>query len=423
MTYTIGRLRVHPVPAAPMPAPRRAAVVFIFVTVLLDVMALGLILPVLPRLVIEFSGDDAAVAAEVYGLFGLAWAAMQFLFSPLLGALSDRFGRRPVLLVSVFGLGLDYVLMALAPSLGWLLVGRIVSGITAASFTTAAAYVADVTRPEDRAAGFGMLGAAFGLGFVLGPAVGGLLGGFDPRLPFWVAAGLAFANGLYGLFVLPESLPRERRATRLVWARANPVGALRLLGRQRQLAGLATVSVLFYLAHEVLPSVWVLHATHRYGWDEATVGLSLAATGVCGLVVSGLLVKPVVRRIGERAAMLAGLVFGIAGFVLFAAADAATLVWIAIPVFALWGFYSPAAQSLMSQRVGAGEQGQLQGALTALRGLTGLVGPVLFTGVFARAVEGWWGGATGAPYALAAALLVVALAIAVVVTRPADDRR
>jgi len=406
-----------------MPAPRRAAVVFIFVTVLLDVMALGLILPVLPRLVIEFSGDDAVVAAEVYGLFGLAWAAMQFLFSPLLGALSDRFGRRPVLLVSVFGLGLDYVLMALAPNLGWLLAGRILAGITAASFSTAAAYVADVTRPEDRASGFGMLGAAFGLGFVLGPAVGGLLGGLDPRLPFWVAAGLAFANGLYGLFVLPESLPRERRTPRLVWARANPVGALRLLGRQRSLGGLATVSVLFYLAHEVLPSVWVLHGTHRYGWDEATVGLSLAATGVCGMVVQGLLVKPVVRRVGERAALLVGLVFGIAGFVLFAAAATGAMVWAAIPVFALWGLYGPASQSLMSRRVEPSEQGQLQGALTALRGLTGLVGPVLFTGVFARAVEGSWGLSAGAPYALAAIVLGVALPIAVAATRTGGDRR
>jgi len=422
MTYTIGRPWVHP-PTPPMPAPRRAAVVFIFVTVLLDVMALGLILPVLPRLVIEFSGDDTAVAAEVYGLFGLAWAGMQFVFSPILGALSDRFGRRPVLLVSVFGLGLDYVLMALAPDVGWLLAGRIISGITAASFTTAAAYVADVTKPEDRAAGFGMLGSAFGLGFVLGPAIGGLLGGFDPRLPFWVAAGLALANGLYGLFVLPESLPRERRATRWSWSRANPIGALGLLGRQRRLAGLATVSVLFYLAHEVLQSVGVLHATHRYGWDEASVGLSLAATGVCGMVVQGLLVKPVVARFGERAALLVGLVFGIAGFVLFAVASTGVLAWAAIPVFALWGLYGPASQSLMSRRVDATEQGTLQGALTALRGLTGLVGPLLFTSVFARAVEGAWGLGPGAPYGLAAAVLVVALVIAVAASRSDADRR
>jgi len=403
-----------------MTAPRRAAVAFIFVTVVMDVMARGVILPVLPRLVIAFSGDDPVAAAEVYGVFGLAWAAMQFLASPLLGALSDRFGRRPVLLVSVFGLGLDYVLMALAPSLGWLLVGRILSGITAASFTTAAAYVADVTPPEDRAAGYGMLGAAFGLGFVLGPAIGGLLGGFDLRLPFWVAAGLAFANGLYGLFVLPESLPPHRRTTRLRWSRANPVGALRLLARHRQLSGLAAVSVLYYLAHEVLPSVWVLHATHRYGWDEATVGLSLAATGVCGMVVQGLMVKPVVRRIGERASALTGLAFGIAGFAIFAIADQGMLVWVGIPVFALLGFFGPAAQSLMSRRVDASEQGQLQGALTALRGLMGLIGPLLFTGVLARAIEagdGVGGIGAGAPYALAAAILAVGLLVALGATR------
>src|SRR5262245_49717009 len=215
--------------AAPVDrGPRSAAVVFIFITVVLDMLALGLIVPVLPKLVVEFMGGDTAGAARISGLFGTAWALMQLVFSPLLGALSDRFGRRPVILISLFGLGLDYVLMALAPSLRWLFAGRVISGITAATFATANAYIADVSPPERRAAGFGLLGAAFGLGFVLGPALGGVLGSIGPRLPFWAAAGLTLANALYGVFVLPESLPRERRA-RFEWRRANPIGSLRLL--------------------------------------------------------------------------------------------------------------------------------------------------------------------------------------------------
>src|SRR6267378_6289311 len=208
--------------------PRRAALAFIFVTVVLDMLALGMIVPVLPKLVEDFVGGNTARAAEIYGLFGTVWALMQFIFSPVLGALSDRYGRRPVILISNLGLGLDYLVMALAPSLAWLFVGRIISGITAASFSTAYAYIADVTEPEKRAGAFGMVGAAFGVGFVLGPAVGGLLGTLDPRLPFWVAAAFSLANAAYGYFVLPESLPRERR-TAFSWARANPVGSLRLL--------------------------------------------------------------------------------------------------------------------------------------------------------------------------------------------------
>jgi MFS transporter, DHA1 family, tetracycline resistance protein len=253
--------------------PPKAALAFIFAVVLIDVVALGIVIPVLPKLIETMLGGNTPRAAEIFGYFGTAWALMQFVFSPVLGSLSDRYGRRPVLLVSMTGHGLDYILMALAPNLAWLFVGRIISGITAASFSTAYAYIADVTPAEKRAPAFGMVGAAFGIGFVLGPALGGLLGTIDPRLPFWVAAAFSLANAAYGYLVLPESLPRERRMG-FSWARANPVGSLRLLAQHRALLGMAGVAFLYHLAHVVLPSVAVLYASYRYAFDDMTMGLT-----------------------------------------------------------------------------------------------------------------------------------------------------
>src|SRR5437588_1382303 len=241
------------------PSPRRAALVFIFITVVLDMLALGMIAPVLPKLVISFMGGNTESAARIYGLFGTIWALMQFVFAPVLGTLSDRFGRRPIVLLSNFGLGLDYILMALAPTLNWLFVGRVISGVTAASIPAASAYIADVTPADKRARAFGMLGAAFGVGFIIGPALGGMLGSITPRLPFWVAAGLSLLNASYGLLVLPESLTRERRAA-FSWKRANPVGSLNLLRSHPELLGLASANFLTYVAHEVLPSTFVLYA-------------------------------------------------------------------------------------------------------------------------------------------------------------------
>ena len=375
-------------------------------------LALGTIVPVLPKLVVTFLNGDTAAAAEVYGVFGTAWALMQFLCSPLLGALSDRFGRRPVVLISNLGLGLDYVVMALAPSLWWLFVGRVVSGITAASISTGYAYVADVTPPEGRAARFGMLSVAFGAGFVLGPALGGLAGGIDPRLPFWIAAGLSLANALYGLFVLPESLPRERRAP-FEWRRANPLGSLALLRSHRALLGLASVYFLGQLAHAVLPSVTVLYMGYRFGWDERAVGLVMAGVGTCSIVVQGALIGPVVTRFGERNALAAGLLFGAAGFAIYAIAASGAVFLIGIPVMALWGFANPASISLMSRRVGPHEQGQVQGANGSMAGIANMIGPGLFTQVFAAAIasERSWH-LPGAPFALAALMLIVAMVIA-----------
>jgi MFS transporter, DHA1 family, tetracycline resistance protein len=400
-------------------SPRRAAVVFIFVTVVLDVLGIGIIAPVLPPLVVSFLGGDTAQAARVYGVFATAWAVMQFVASPVLGALSDRFGRRPIILISVTGLGLDYILMAVAPNLGWLFVGRVISGITSASFSTAAAYIADVTPPEDRAKSFGMIGAAFGLGFVLGPAIGGMLGTVSPRLPFWVSAGLCLTNALYGLFVLPESLPAERRA-RFSWARANPVGSLRLLRSHRELFALASVTFLYYVAHEVLPSTFVLYTNFRYHWDPRAVGLTLALVGVCTAIVSGGLVGPIVGRIGERRAVLVSLAFGALAFAIFGLAPRGSLFLIGVPVMSLLGLYGPSSQALMTRRVEPSEQGQLQGAVMGLRGLTGLISPGAFTLTFATALGPLaYLNLPGAPFLLAAMLLVAALIVAWRATRKA----
>jgi DHA1 family tetracycline resistance protein-like MFS transporter len=392
--------------------PRGAAVVFIFVTILLDMFALGLIMPVLPKLVESFVENDTASAARIFGLFGTAWALMQFLFSPILGGLSDRFGRRPVVLLSNLGLALDYVLMALAPSLIWLFVGRVISGITSASVSTAFAYMADVTPPERRAAVFGKVGVAFGAGFILGPALGGLLGGMDPRLPFWVAAGLSFANTLYGLLVLPESLPKHRRAA-FRWRNANPVGALKLLRSDRALAGLSVVTFIAQVAHVVLPSTFVLYATYRYGWDEKTVGLTLAMVGICAMAVQGAAIGPIVKRFGEPKALLLGLGCGAVGFLIFGAAPTGPLFWIGIPVMALWGIAGAATQGLMTQLVAPDQQGALQGATTSVQSVSQLVGPFPFTLTFAYFIGGGapWA-MPGAAFLLAAALLLLALVIA-----------
>ena len=399
------------------PGRRPAAVIFIFITVVLDMLALGMVIPVLPILVENFLGGDTARASEVFGLFATAWAAMQFLFSPIQGALSDRFGRRPVILISNFGLGLDYVFMALAPSLALLFIGRVISGITAASVSTAFAYVADVTPTEKRAASFGLIGAAFGIGFVLGPALGGLLGAIDPRAPFWVAAVLSLANAVYGFFVLPESLPPARRAP-FSWRSANPIGSLALLRSHPELFGLAAVNFLGNVAHAVLPTITVLYMAYRYGFDERQVGLTLALVGACSLLVQLGLIRVFVARYGERAALLLGLVFGAAGFALYGVATTPAVFLLGVPVMALWGFAGPAAQGLMTRRVGPSEQGRLQGANASIQGIANLLGPGLFAFMFAYFIgagRDWH--LPGAPFLLAALLLAAAATLAWRVTR------
>jgi DHA1 family tetracycline resistance protein-like MFS transporter len=398
--------------------PRRtAALAFVFVTVVLDMLALGVTIPVLPSLVEQFTGGDTAAAANVVGVFGTVWSLMQFVSMPVMGALSDRFGRRPVILLSNLGLGLDYILMAMAPSLGWLFAGRVISGITAASISTSMAYVADVSPPEQRARGYGLMGMAFGVGFIIGPAFGGLLGGIDLRLPFWVAAGFSLLNALYGFLVLPESLPVGRRRA-FEWRRANPVGSLKLLRSHPQLAGLASAAFLGNVAHCALPATFVLYASYRYGWSEATVGLALSAVGVTSAIVQGGLVGPVVRRYGDRRTLLAGLLAGAAGFAVYGLAPTGLFFMLGVPVVALWGLAGPAGASLMTRHIGPDEQGALQGANGSLQGAATMIGPMLFASVFAWFVgRGASLGLPGASYLLASLLLVLAAVVAARVTR------
>lgn len=395
---------------------RPAAARFIFVTVVLDVLALGVIIPVLPHLIEDLLHGNTARAAMYYGVFAMVWAMMQFLCSPAIGVLSDRFGRRRVILLSNFGLGLDYIVMALAPNLGWLFAGRVVSGMTGASWTTASAYIADVTPPARRAAGFGMLGAAFGLGFVLGPAMGGVLGGFDPRLPFWVAGALTLINATWGIFVLPESLPPERRRP-FDWGRANPAGSLKLLRSHHELFGLSVVHLIFFVGHNVMPSVLVLYAAVAFDWGPRAVGLTLALVGVATMIVQGGLVRRIVPRLGERRALLIGLACGVVNYLIWGLAPSGAIALLAIPVGAFMGLYSPAAQSIMSHHVSATEQGQLQGATSSIMGITGMIAPPLFTQVFATFIRPGGLHMPGAPLILASMLLLVAMAVAWRVTR------
>lgn len=397
--------------------PRQAATIFILVTIMLDMLSFGIIMPVLPKLVEDFMSGDTAQAASIYGLMGTAWALMQFVCSPIQGALSDRFGRRPVVLFSNVGLGLDFILMAVAPNVTWLFVGRVIAGIAAASFSTAGAYIADVTLPEKRAAAFGMIGVAFGLGFVLGPTVGGLLGASDPRLPFWGAAATSLVNACYGFFVLPESLPRERRM-RFTWKRANPVGSFTLLQSHRELFSLASVVFLSHLAHTVLTSVLVLYVGYRYEWDAKAVGFMLTGVGVGAIIVQGLLMRPLVARFGERTTLLAGLLSGAVAFAVYGTATNGWIYCAGIPIMAFWGLAGPSAQAFMSRRVSSSEQGQLQGAIAGLTGIASLIGPALFTQTFALFIgtqTSWH--LPGAPFFLASLLLLVGMAIAWRATR------
>jgi DHA1 family tetracycline resistance protein-like MFS transporter len=404
------------------PAGRKAAFGFIFASALLNAVSFGVTIPVLPALIKEFAGGDTASAAEWQMVFGAVWGLMQFVFGPILGVLSDRIGRRPVLLISFLGLAFDFLFLVFAPSLMWLFVARIVNGMTAASFSTANAYVADVTPPEQRARYFGFMGASFGFGFLIGPVLGGLLAGpfmvslvgdFAIRLPFAVAGALALLNFLYGLFVLPESLPPEKRSARFDWRRANPVGSLQFLREQGRLLGLATVGFLFQIAHNVLPAIFVLYTGHRYGWDIQTISLTMFLTGGLGILMQTLAVGPIVRRLGERGALLIGCAGAALGFLAYGLAPTGIAYLAAAPVFALSNLLTPGLQGLMSRRVGPEVQGRLQGANQSLSGIATIIGPFLFGGSFAYALRhpalsAW----PGLPILIASALMFIALGVA-----------
>jgi DHA1 family tetracycline resistance protein-like MFS transporter len=393
---------------------QQAAVAFILVSVWLDVLSLGVIIPVYAPLIQRFKAGDASEAGRFIGLFATAWCVAQFFGSPILGALSDRFGRRPVLLISLFGLALDYLLMAFAPTLGWLFVGRVLSGVTAAGMAVAGAYIADVTPPEKRASTFGLIGAAWGVGFIVGPAIGGFLGDINLRLPFLGAAGLTLIGALYGLFILPESLKPENRSA-FSWAKANPLASLGFLGSHRELLTLSSVNFLLQLAHCVLPTVFVLYASNRYGWNLTATGSALALTGACNIIVQSLLVKPVVARIGEWGAVLTGLVFGGLGFAIYGLAPTGAIFLMGTPVFALIGLFGPGFQGLATRRVSSSEQGRLQGANASLAGLAGVIGPTMFGYTYAWFVAPGHPSVPGSAFLLAASLQAFAALIAIVV--------
>ena len=364
-----------------MASQRSPALGFIFITLLIDVSGLGVIIPVVPTLIRQLTGEGLSEAAVYSGWLTFAYAGAQFCFAPIMGGLSDKWGRRPVLLAALLGLGLDYIFLSFAPTLAWLFVGRVVAGITGASFTTATAYIADISTPENRAQNFGMVGVAFGLGFIIGPAVGGLLADFGPRVPFMVAAGLSLCNFLYGMLVLPESLAPDKRRP-FEWARANPVASLLRLRSYPAVLGLVASLVLIYLAGSSVQSVWTFYTELKFGWAERMVGISLGVIGLFSALVQGGLVRVAIPKLGAARAIVVGLLCYTVGFVLFAFAWRGWMMLAFLAPYCLGGIAGPALQSTISGQVPATEQGELQGALTSLMSVTGVVGPLLMTGLF-----------------------------------------
>jgi len=364
-----------------MSSKPKAALGFIFVTLLLDVIGFGIIIPVIPKLIEQLTGEGLSAAARYGGWLGFAFAGMQFLFSPIMGNLSDQYGRRPVLLTALFGFGLDYLLVAFAPTIGWLFVGRAIAGLTGASFTTAGAYIADISPPEKRAQNFGLIGAAFGMGFIIGPVIGGLLGQYGPRVPFFAAAGLTLLNWLYGFFVLPESLPVENRRP-FDWKRANPIGSLRQLQRYPVILGMVGSLVLIYIAGHATQSTWTYFTMYRFGWNEAWVGYSLGAIGILTGLVQGVLIRYINPRLGATRSVVLGLSLYALGLLLFAFAGQGWMMFVFLVPYCLGGIAGPALQGIMSGQVPANEQGELQGALTSLVSVTAIIGPPLMTGLF-----------------------------------------
>lgn len=391
---------------------RNAAIGFIFITLLIDVIGFGIIIPVMPELIQELGNVDLSHASRIGGWLLFSFAITQFLFSPLVGNLSDRYGRRPVLLASLFGFAVDYVFLAFAPTLAWLFVGRIVAGITGASMTTASAYIADISTPENRAKNFGLIGAAFGLGFIIGPAIGGLLGGFGTRVPFMVAAGLCLLNFLYGFFILPESLKKENRRP-FEWARAIPGVSLLKLRRYPSLAALVLSLFLVYIGSHAVHSNWSFFAIERFQWSPGMIGLSLAAVGLLVGIVQGGLTRVVNPKLGNEKSVYTGLVLYAVGMLLFAFASQSWMMFVFLIPYCLGGICGPALQAIMAGSVPSNEQGELQGSLTGLMSLTTIIGPPVMTNIFAyftgKAAPVYF---PGAPFLLGAIFMIASAVIA-----------
>lgn len=389
-----------------MTSSRKAAISFIFITLLIDVTGLGLIIPVMPKLIESLTGGNISDASQWGGWLTFAYAAMQFLFAPVIGNLSDKYGRRPVLLLSLLGFGIDYLFLSFAPTMAWLFVGRVIAGVTGASFTTASAYIADISTNENRAQNFGMIGAAFGLGFIIGPVLGGLLGTYGPRIPFVVAAGLSLLNALYGYFVLPESLPKEKRRP-FEWRRANPLGSLLHIKKYPGIGALVGALILVYIAGHAVQSNWTFFTIARFNWSEKVIGLSLGMFGVLIALVQGGLIRYINPRLGNERSVYTGLALYTIGMLLFAFVNRDWLLFLFMIPYCLGGIAGPALQAIISGHVPPNEQGELQGALTSLMSATSIVGPLVMTNLFAyftrRSAPVYF---PGAPFLLGAVLML-----------------
>lgn len=395
-----------------MSAKRNPAILFIFITILIDVLGIGIIIPVLPKLLQELTGKGLSEASQYSGFMMAAYAVMQFIFSPILGGLSDKYGRRPIILGSLFGFGLDYILLGFAPTIAWLFAGRIIAGITGASFTTASAYIADISNDENRSKNFGMIGAAFGIGFIIGPVIGGVLGDIGARVPFFVAAGLTLLNWLYGYFVLPESLSQDHRRD-FDWKRANPIGSLKNLGRYPVVLGLVGAFFCLQLAGQTHPSTWSYFTMKEFNWTLAEVGYSLSFVGLIVAIVQGGLNRIINPKLGDRNSVMVGLLFYAAGFALFALATKGWMMYAFMIPFGLGGIAGPALQSIISKQVPANEQGELQGGLTSLQSVTTIFGPLLASNLFAYfSADDAPIFFPGAAFMMAAFLTIIALLIA-----------
>ena len=391
---------------------RKAAIGFIFVTLLIDVIGWGIIIPVMPGLISDMESVDTGNASSLNGWMLFAFSLTQFLFAPLVGNLSDKYGRRPILLVSLFGFGLDYILMSWAPSIEWLFVGRVIAGVTGASFTTASAYIADISDEKNRAQNFGMIGAAFGLGFILGPIIGGLLGTLGPRVPFIAAAALCFINWLWGYFILPESLSKDHRRP-LDWKRANPVGSLLHLRKYPDVSYLLVAMILVYLASHAVQSNWSFYTIERFGWGEGMIGVSLGVVGLLVGVVQGGLTRVINPKLGNARSIYIGLILYAIGMLLFGLATTGWMMLVFLIPYCLGGIAGPALQATITSEVDVREQGELQGALTSLMSATSIVGPPMMTNLFAWAIkDGNPIYMPGAPFYLASFLMLISAIIA-----------
>jgi DHA1 family tetracycline resistance protein-like MFS transporter len=386
---------------------RAPAVGFIVVVLLIDMIGFGIIIPVMPGLIQELTGSSVSTAAQYGGWMLAAYAITQFFCAPIIGGLSDRFGRRPVLLASLFGFAVDYLFLAFAPSIGWLFVGRVVAGMMGASFVAANAYMADISTPENRAKNFGLIGATFGLGFIIGPVIGGFLGEFGPRTPFLVTAGLTLLNWLYGFFVLPESLKEENRR-RFDWKRANPVGTVLSVWQYKVVAGLFVALALLYISAHAVQSNWAYYTIEKFQWTTGMIGVSLGVVGLVFVVVQGGLIRVILPKLGQQRTVYAGLVLYAIGFMLYAVANQSWMMYAVTVVYCMGGIAGPALQGIMSSAVPANAQGELQGAFASVMSMTSVVGPPLMNGIFS------WFSSSAAPFYFPGAAMALGAVLTIV---------